>query len=75
MKRKHEDMLSKIEKSKEACQNLQFDKDALVLSMNNIEGEKKDLEKHVMEAVNKRDIMSKRLGKLEAHNLLLKEQL
>ena len=31
LKRKHEDMLNKIENSKEACQTLQYDKDALVL--------------------------------------------
>ena len=40
LKRKHEDILSEIEKSKEACQTLQFDKDALVLSISIIEGEK-----------------------------------
>ena len=45
LKRKHEDMLGKIEKSKEAWQTLQFDKGALVLSVNIIEGEKKDIEK------------------------------
>ena len=45
LKRKHEDMLIKIENSKEACQNLQSNKDALVLSVNIIEREKKDLEK------------------------------
>ena len=45
MKRKHEDSLSELEKLREACQILQYDKDALVLSINIIEGEKKDLEK------------------------------
>ena len=49
LKRKHEDILSEIEKSKEACQTLQSDKDALVLSISIIEGEKKDLEKQVEE--------------------------
>ena len=75
LKRKHEDMLSKIEKSKEACQTLQSDKDALVLSVNIIKGEKKDLEKQVMEAVHKGYTASKRLEELEAQNLLLREQL
>ena len=75
LKRKHEDMLSKIEKSKEACQTLQSDKDALVLSVNIIEGEKKDLEKQVVELVQKGDAASKRVEDLEAQNLLLKEQL
>ena len=45
LKRKHEDMLTMIEKSKEACQTLQSNRDALVLSVNIIEGDKKDLEK------------------------------
>ena len=45
LKRKLEDMLSNIEKSKEACQTLQSYKDALLLSVNIIEGEKKDLKK------------------------------
>ena len=49
LKRKNEDILSEIEKSREACQILQSDKDALVLSVNIIEGEKKDLEKKVVE--------------------------
>ena len=31
LKRKHEYMLGKIDNSKEACQTLQYDKDALVL--------------------------------------------
>ena len=44
-------MLSKIENLKESCKTLQSNKDALVLSMNIIEGEKKDVEKQVMEAV------------------------
>ena len=51
LKRKHEEMLNKIENLKEACQNLQSDKDALVLSVNIIEGEKKYLEKQIIEAV------------------------
>ena len=50
MKRKHEDILSEIEKSKEACQTLQYDKDAPILSISIIEGQKKDLEKQVVEA-------------------------
>ena len=42
---KHEDSLSELEKLREACQILQFDMDSLVLLVNIIEGEKKDLEK------------------------------
>ena len=49
LKRKHEDILSEIENSKEACQIIQSNKDALVLSVNIIEGEKKYLEKQVTE--------------------------
>ena len=44
IKRKHAEIISDIEKSKEACQILQSDKDALVLSISIIEGKKKDLE-------------------------------
>ena len=43
--------------------------------MNIIEGEKKDLEKQVMEAMQKGDTTNKRIEELEAQNLLLKEQL
>ena len=50
LKRKHEDILSEIEKSKEACQILQSDKDALVLWVDIMEGEKRNLEKQVVEA-------------------------
>ena len=73
LKRKHEYMLNTIEESKEACQTLQDDEDALVLSMNIIEGEKKDLEKQVMEAVQKGDTTNKIIEELKAQNLLLKE--
>ena len=75
LKRKHEYKLSNIEKSKEACKTFQSDKDALVLSVNIIEGEKKDLEKQVVEAVQKGDTTSKRVEELEVQNLLLKEQI
>ena len=44
-KRKHEDNLSVLEKFREACHILQSNKDALVLSVNIIEGQKRDLEK------------------------------
>ena len=54
-------MLNKIEKSKKACQTLQSDEDALVLSVNIIEGEKKDLDKKVVEAVQKGDTTRKRV--------------
>ena len=33
LKKKHEEILSEIENSKEACQTLQSDKDALLLSI------------------------------------------
>ena len=75
LKRKYKDMLSTIEESKSECQTLQCDKEALVLSMNIIEGEKKDLEKKVMEALQKGDIENKRKEELESQNLLLKEKL
>ena len=45
IKIKYKYMLSTIEESKEECQILQSDKDPLVLSVNIIEGEKKDVEK------------------------------
>ena len=38
LRRKHADILSEIEKSKEACQILQSDKVPLILSVNIIEG-------------------------------------
>ena len=41
LKRKYEDMISKIEGSKAKCQTLQSDKDALVLLASNIERESK----------------------------------
>ena len=75
LKRKHADILSEIEKSKEACQILQYDKDSLILSANSIEGEKKDLEKQVEEAEKKGDATNKRIEELEAQNLLLWEQI
>ena len=49
LKRKHEDSLSQLDKLREACQISESDKDSLVLSINIIEGEKKDIEKHVSE--------------------------
>ena len=58
-KRNHGDILSEIEKSKEACQTLQSDKDALVLSISIIGGEKKDLEKQVVEAEKKGEAVNK----------------
>ena len=61
LKRKHEDILSEIEKLREACQILPYDKDALVLSVNIIEGEKKDLKKQVVEAEKKGDADGKRV--------------
>ena len=66
LKRKYEDMLSEIEESKAECQTLQSDKDALVLSANIIEGEKKDLEKQIIKEVQKRDTTNKRIEELEA---------
>ena len=45
LKRKHEDIFSAVEKLREACQSLKYDKDDLVLSINIIEGENGDLEK------------------------------
>ena len=39
LNRKYEDMISEVEVSKAECQTLQADKDALVLSIGNIEKE------------------------------------
>ena len=64
--RKYEDMLSTIEESKVECQTLQFNKEALVLSVNIIEGEKKDLEKQIIEVVHKGDTTNKRIEELES---------
>ena len=61
LKRKHEDILSELEKLREACQILQYEKDSLVLSINIIEGEKKDLEKQVEEVEHKGDATNKRV--------------
>ena len=66
LKRRYEDMLSTIEESKVEWQTLQSDKDATVLSVNIIEGEKKYLEKQIMEAVQKGDTENKRIEELEA---------
>ena len=49
LKKKHDDTLIKLERLKEAYQILQSDKDALVLSANITEGEKRDLEGKVLE--------------------------
>ena len=75
LKRKHEDILSEIEKSREACQILQSEKEVLVLSVNIIEGEKKDLEKNIVEGEKKGDAANKIIEELEAQNLLLRKQL
>ena len=66
LKRKHEDILSEIENSKETCQLLKYDKDSLVLLVNIIEGEKKDLEKYIIEREKKGDATRKRIEELEA---------
>ena len=62
LKRKYKDMLSKIEESKAECQTLQSDNHALVLSANIFEGEKKNLEKQIIEAVQKGDTKKKNRG-------------
>ena len=65
LKRKHEDSLIELEKFREACQILQLDKDALVLSVNIIEGEKRDLEKRVVEVEQKENAGDKWVKELE----------
>ena len=55
--------------------DLQSNKDALVLSISIIEGEKKDIEKQVVEAEKKGDTTNKRKEEIEAQNSLLREQL
>ena len=55
--------------------NFTIYKDALVLLVNIIEGEKKYLEKQIIEAKQKGDAASKRVEELEAQNLLLRKQL
>ena len=54
---------------------MKSDKDALVLSINIIEGEKKDLEKQVAKVEQKGDAVNKRVEELESHNIFLKEKL
>ena len=75
LKRKHEDSLSVLEKFREACHILQSDKDALVLSVNIIEGEKRDLEKRAAEVEQKENAANKRVKELKVQNNLLNEQL
>ena len=75
LKRKYEDMLSEIGESKVEFKTLLSDKDALVLSASIIEGEKKYLEKQIIEAGKKGDMANKRIEELKAQNLSLKEQL
>ena len=75
LKRKHEDSLSELEKFRETCHILQSDKDALVLSVNIIEGEKRDLEKRAAEVEQKGDVANKRVEELEVQNHFLNEQL
>ena len=54
-----------MKRLKEAYQILQLDKDALVLSANITEGEKKDLERKVLELEKKKDTTEKRVEELE----------
>ena len=75
LKRKHEDSLSELEKFREACPIMQSDKDALVFSINIIEGEKRDLEKRVLEVEKKGEAANRRVEELEVQNNLLNEEL
>ena len=75
LKRKHDDSLIELERLKEAYQILQSDKDALVLSANITEGEKKNLERKVLELENKKDTADKRIEELEIQNSLLDKQI
>ena len=54
---------------------MQSDKDALVLLVNIIEGEKRDLEKQVPELEQKENAADKRVKELEVQNNFLNEQL
>ena len=54
---------------------MQSDKDALVLSVNIVEGEKRDLEKSIAEVEKKENAADKRVKELEVQNNLLNEQL
>ena len=61
LKRKHDDILTELERLKGAYQILQSDKDALVLSVNIIEGEKRDPKRKVLELEKKKDPTNKRV--------------
>ena len=64
-----------MEKFRETCQFLQSEKDALVLLVNIIEGEKRDLEKQVAEIEQKENAANKRVKELEVQNNFLNEKL
>ena len=74
LKIKHDDILTELEKLKEAYEILESDKDALVLSATITEREKKDLEQKVSELENQRATADKRVEEIEMQNSLLDKQ-
>ena len=75
LKRKYDDTLSVLEKLNGAYHILESNKDALALSIEITEGEKRDLEGKVSELENKKSRASKRIEELEAQKILLEKQL
>ena len=75
LKRRHDDILSKFEKVKEAYQVFESDKDALTMSVAITEGEKRDLESKVSELEKKKVVADNTTEELEIHNNLLEKQL
>ena len=75
LKRKHDDILTKLEKLKDAYKILETEKDALVLLATITEGEKKDLERKVLELEKKKYTANKRVEELEIQKSLLDKQI
>ena len=75
LKIKLEDSLRELEKFRETCHILQSDKYALVLLVNILKGEKRDLEKRIAEVEQKENAADKRVNELEVQKKLLNEQL
>ena len=82
LKRKHEATLSKFEKLQKAFTYLEWEKDALVISVTITEGEKKDLESKILELETQRSTINRqieelrtRVEELEEQNRILENQL
>ena len=75
MNKKHEATLSEFERLQKACQALELEKEALVLSNAITKGEKKDLENKISELETQKDAIDRQseelnswVAKLEALN-------